>query len=516
MGTENNAHVHRRCKIKMDNGWEKVRKEVTCSICLTVFKEPKILPCLHTFCAKCLQILWQQVDTVGVKKIIHCPQCREKVPLSSVEELPASFSVSRLVDIVEMQDRLNKEAPPMCQSCSSNIRAVASCTPCGIFLCAPCLDVHETLKMTSSHQINSLDDIKSGKVTVPSILDHKQEMCSIHPDKPLEMYCKQDKCLICLGCAVVNHRNCQYDFIAQIAKQHKREIENTLPSIKQQLNNIRQAATQVKNMQQQIQLRKEENTNNVNKVFQETVASLKERKQQLLDDINKTTAVRMKALNEQHNELLNLHAQMNGYLELIEIKLKSERDRAIVAMKDQMVNRGSSLLRVVRSARSSPIEAVPPKVEFPRLQNVLDLAKLLGVFIRTEACRLVEITQDPNEPTFQVSVRDSMGQPISNCASLLDVKIISNKDSYDKLDIFKKKCAKDIEVPKITNKGNGIYEFSTTCDNTMRTSAAHTASHYYGGDSYGIVSWSRQKMQQKYGLVCVQLFGKDVPASPLK
>ena len=341
----------------MEDGWEKVRKEVTCSICLTIFKEPKILPCLHTFCAKCLQILWQQAGIeVGVNKIIHCPQCREKVPLSSVEKLPSSFSISRLVDIVEMQDRLNKEAPPMCQSCSSSTRAVASCTPCGIFLCAPCLDVHKTLKLTSSHQINSLDDIKSGKVTVPSILDHKQEMCSIHPDKPLEMYCKQDKCLICLGCAVVQHRDHKCDFISQIAKEEKQRINRTLPKFGEQVEMVEQAAAKVKNTQEQLQERKEENTHYVNKVFEEITMALNERKQQLLDEINKTTAEKIQALNEQHKELTDLLAQMNGYLELMEVKLKSERDQAIIAMKEQMLNRGNALLKVARSTKTLPVE----------------------------------------------------------------------------------------------------------------------------------------------------------------
>ena len=52
----------------------------------------------------------------------------------------------------------------------------------------------------------------------------------------------------------------------------------------------------------------------------------------MLNDINKTTAIRTKALNEQYYELLNLSTQMNNYLELIESKLRSERNRAIVAM----------------------------------------------------------------------------------------------------------------------------------------------------------------------------------------
>ena len=35
---------------------------------------------------------------------------------------------------------------------------------------------------------------------------------------------------------------------------------------------------------------------------------------------------RIKALSEQYKELCNLYTQMNSYLELVELKLKSERD----------------------------------------------------------------------------------------------------------------------------------------------------------------------------------------------
>ena len=77
---------------------------------------------------------------------------------------------------------------------------------------------------------------------------------------------------------MVTHRNHQYDFIDQIAKQHKSEIQKTLPALKLQIDQIQETTDKVKDMQKQIQLRKEENTIYVNKVFQEIQASLRGRK----------------------------------------------------------------------------------------------------------------------------------------------------------------------------------------------------------------------------------------------
>ena len=37
-----------------DSNWEKVRQEVTSAICLELLDDPKSMPCLHTYCNKCL------------------------------------------------------------------------------------------------------------------------------------------------------------------------------------------------------------------------------------------------------------------------------------------------------------------------------------------------------------------------------------------------------------------------------------------------------------------------------
>lgn len=45
----------------------------TCAVCLERFIEPKVLPCWHTFCKKCLEGILGQCES---KEKLTCPQCR--------------------------------------------------------------------------------------------------------------------------------------------------------------------------------------------------------------------------------------------------------------------------------------------------------------------------------------------------------------------------------------------------------------------------------------------------------
>uniref|UniRef100_A0A8D0AVZ5 Tripartite motif containing 69 n=1 Tax=Salvator merianae TaxID=96440 RepID=A0A8D0AVZ5_SALMN len=60
-----------------DTSWElhadDFTKELSCSLCLELFKEPVILSCGHNFCRACLESVWE-------KKGVFCPECHSTVP----------------------------------------------------------------------------------------------------------------------------------------------------------------------------------------------------------------------------------------------------------------------------------------------------------------------------------------------------------------------------------------------------------------------------------------------------
>eukprot|EP00906_Rhabdomonas_costata_P034123 RCo048012 len=79
---------------------ERMHEELTCSICLELFRDPRKLSCDHTFCRRCLEAL------VGSGAQVRCPECRSFTRMcapgpSGVSNLPVDRRVKRMVASIE-------------------------------------------------------------------------------------------------------------------------------------------------------------------------------------------------------------------------------------------------------------------------------------------------------------------------------------------------------------------------------------------------------------------------------
>ena len=43
---------------------EEVAERLSCAVCMEQFREPKVLPCLHTYCNACLEKLVKKKDMI--------------------------------------------------------------------------------------------------------------------------------------------------------------------------------------------------------------------------------------------------------------------------------------------------------------------------------------------------------------------------------------------------------------------------------------------------------------------
>lgn len=59
---------------------QRLSRDLTCSICLDLFKQPVSLPCDHTFCQACIAGYWTGPRGSGQGGTGSCPQCRKVFP----------------------------------------------------------------------------------------------------------------------------------------------------------------------------------------------------------------------------------------------------------------------------------------------------------------------------------------------------------------------------------------------------------------------------------------------------
>ncbi|XP_072041640.1 uncharacterized protein [Amphiura filiformis] len=179
-----------------------------CSICLSMIEQPKALPCLHTYCLKCLSEWAKSTSTT-----ITCPICRKvwTLPTDGVAGLESNFLVTKLKDRKTVYKKLaNKDCQIPCTNCEgSDQPAVARCVECDDFLCEHCLKAHKIIRKLKGHHTFSLEELRSGKVDPVE----KSEHCSIHTDQVLWIYCETCGILICRDCTVFDHCKPEHKFV---------------------------------------------------------------------------------------------------------------------------------------------------------------------------------------------------------------------------------------------------------------------------------------------------------------
>ena len=344
----------------MASNWQRVKEELTCAICQDLLNEPKILPCLHSFCTSCLKEWSGRLANLDPsKRHLECPLCRAKVLLSTsraVEELPSHFSAIRLVEIVRLQEEAgSKKVTPICQYCDDEEAAVSSCSECAIFLCEFCEKSHKKAKITKGHKIISLDEMRKGNSEVPSILPEKVEMCPTHPTKPLELYCKCEEVLICRDCIIKKHKDHDYDVISDVVEGEKKILREALPDIQQLVVEVEKAVTRVQGRRKDVKVRKEENLKKLDNTFHALHRALDERKKQLSEEVNVDSKEKDKGLQLQEDELCFLLSQLKSCHSFIDDKVQRGVNQDVLAMKRSMLERRDKLMQLKDKTKMYPV-----------------------------------------------------------------------------------------------------------------------------------------------------------------
>ncbi|KAK6188113.1 hypothetical protein SNE40_004364 [Patella caerulea] len=152
-----------------------------CSICLSSFHEPKILPCFHTFCLACLEDYILRIDT---NKLMPCPLCRSRttVPENGAKGFCHNFYIADDLETDNVEEEQFVAGRPFVSG------------------------------FVNSHQIpNNCDYHKITEKTKDSAEIHTEDICHNHSSiKRVSFYCTTCHQAVCSNC--LQNEHCEHEF----------------------------------------------------------------------------------------------------------------------------------------------------------------------------------------------------------------------------------------------------------------------------------------------------------------
>ena len=211
-----------------------LKKEAECPLCLDTVKNPKTLPCLHSFCLECLDKL-ANFARRQLQTSLKCPVCQASFPIPDTDtfaNLPSSFHLNRLVDVLSLHD--STVQVQKCNSCDENNPAISYCFVCQSFMCESCFQAHQRLKATRDHRNVLIDKLQAQDVQE---LIERPVICSqqYHEDQALDFYCEDCKVLICLKCSIVSHNRHLVTDTRKAALEQKMQMTEALTKLKAEI-----------------------------------------------------------------------------------------------------------------------------------------------------------------------------------------------------------------------------------------------------------------------------------------
>ncbi|XP_078575738.1 tripartite motif-containing protein 2-like [Branchiostoma floridae x Branchiostoma japonicum] len=312
---------------------------LACPVCMLHFRDPKILPCLHTFCKECLQ------DWATKQQPLECPTCRTQVSLldQGVDGLRTNFYVNNLLDFAAAKKGAEPGVP--CQR-------------------------------------------KVGGNSIAS--DTARDK---HKKYELEFYCESCKALVCTACTVVDHRPGKDHNpveITTVAQRRKEKLQSLLQDIDPRLNEIQASVKAVERKLANLAPSKEAATDKAKVYFCQLADLLQKREKEILSQIDEQCRADGKALQTKKEAIEFELAGLTSAQTFCQQAVEHGSDVHILEVGNQVQTRVETLL-----AKQLDLDSVWSEFQFVENTAVADFEKevqdLGGVKTKIDAskCKVV-------------------------------------------------------------------------------------------------------------------------------
>lgn len=397
----------------------------SCGICLEAHKEPKVLPCCHTFCKSCLDGLVSETHETGPKSTLKCPECRAEhdVPDSGISGFLTDYSLE--ASLVASRHAETEPLKQTCGECDGGELAVAYCHDCEAFVCESCRVALHRAKRYHSHSIEYLSEGMD-----PVLPSERVITCPVHSPEKQQAYCRQCQCLVCVHCIIKTHQKHDIDDIAAMQKDIEQRLGEASKQSEEQAAKFEQHLNHLKSVEALVGARVEKLLSAIDRAIDANIALLEKRRNVLHDEVKVKHDTDMKKIWSQKDEVERLILGLKSAIRLSERVKQCSEDPRILSLASQACSRMSELHQHKWTA--DEMNCIKrDSLEFSHQQISIHLTKfgyLNPVFNTSSLSVNIPPEVELGKPvTFCITQRDPHGLPVWSTHNSMQISVAYGK-----------------------------------------------------------------------------------------
>ncbi|XP_022793862.1 protein lin-41-like [Stylophora pistillata] len=286
-----------------------LKTQLTCSICLDTYTEPKTISCLHTFCCECLE---RHARVSQRQRKYRCPECQAEIDLpegNRFDRLPNSFFHKSLLSLLAVR-KSGEEGNITCYQCSTTSRRMFYCFDCGRFMCPNCFNAHEVLKRSfQGHKVTPIEDFKAEDYEA---LLKQQPFCTqqFHGREKARFFCSQCQVCICPICIVTDHQNHNAVLLDKAAHEEKQNITSGVEMIEKKETELRGVIKQFEETISELETNVATAKREVSQAAKQMITDIRQREREVIVSLETTRVSRLERIYVVKQEVESLVKQI--------------------------------------------------------------------------------------------------------------------------------------------------------------------------------------------------------------
>ena len=406
---------------KPSSAVRKLEEQLTCSVCLDLYTNPKTLPCLHSFCEACIERLPQ--DKRNETYYISCPTCRHhtELPGGGAGAFPVAFTLNNFKEVHSLLKKVSDPQQVTCDNCNA-ANATGYCKECSQFFCQQCIVKHNEWARFASHQITSLDEVASAPT---QLLPVKQFTCSVPShDEPLKYFCDTCDESICRDCAILTHKDHKYNLMAESYTKHRQELERSLNPVKGKIEALKKILSAIAEREGEIRERGGGVLKEIHEMVEEMMNVLRQSERKLSEEAKRVTDAKLEVLSGQAKSAQISLSLLEHIEDYVELTLKTGTPQQVLSSKKQVMERISEVTTQINVEELEPKE----KADFVLSKDIKSLHHIGDIVILPQ-CKMkkighLECLPKEKKASFSLSIKAPDSSLVSVPVSSLKCSLV--------------------------------------------------------------------------------------------